>query len=65
VLENRSNILREVLDASSDVKEYLADKAAELLNDDFLNVLPGILNNADSASEIENMLEIIARSADV
>lgn len=65
MLENRSNILREVLDASSDVKEYLADKAAELLNDDFLNVLPGILNNADSASEIENMLEIIARSADV
>ena len=65
VLENRSNILREVLDASLDVKEYLASKATELLNDDFLNVLPGILNNADSASEIENMLGIIARSADV
>lgn len=60
VLENRSNILREVLDAASDLKQYLAEQCHQLLNDRFLNILPGILNDPNAAKGVENALRIIA-----
>lgn len=36
-----------------------ASQATLLLNDEFLNVLPGLLNNTDSASAVENSLNIM------
>ncbi|MFX4227442.1 MAG: hypothetical protein ACFHHU_06045 [Porticoccaceae bacterium] len=60
VLENRSGVLREILDAPEELKDYLAMRMGELINDDFLNVLPGILNSSEAASDIENMLWIVS-----
>ena len=39
-----------------ELKGYFASQATLLLNDEFLNVLPGLLNNTDSASAVENSL---------
>ena len=64
VLENRSNILREVLDAPVKVRVYLAEQSSNLLNHEFLNILPGILNDQNAAQGVENILRIIAGSVD-
>jgi len=42
-----------------ELKGYFASQATLLLNDEFLNVLPGLLNNTDSASAVENSLYIM------
>ncbi len=60
VLENCSEIVTQILEASLELKEYLAIQFIELNNDDFLNVLPGILNNPDSSYAIENILKVIS-----
>jgi hypothetical protein len=59
VMENRDRFILELMDCSSELKEYFSAQAALLLCDDFLNVLPGLLNNPDSASLIENNLKIM------
>jgi len=59
VIENRSRLIFELMDCSNELKQYFSRNAAELLNDDFLNVLPGLLNNSESASAIENSLNIM------
>lgn len=64
VLENRTDMLREVLDSTIEVKKYLAEQTGYLLNDDFLNILPGLLNNPSAAKSIENTLRIISKSTD-
>lgn len=45
--------------SSEELKQYFSSKASLLLNDEFLNVLPGLLNNPDSASAIINSLKIM------
>jgi predicted nucleotidyltransferase len=60
VLENSSEIINQILNAPLELKEYLAIQFTELKNDDFLNVLPGMLNNPDSSNAIENILKIIS-----
>jgi len=59
VMENRKNLIRELIDSPSEVKIYLAVQAAQLLNDSFLNVLPGLLINSKSVSTIQNNLKIM------
>lgn len=59
IMENRSGLVMELLGCSDELKHYFADHASRLLNDDFLNVLPGLLNNPDSARAVENSLKIM------
>jgi len=59
VLENRRGLINELMDCDHELKRYLAKQAAQLLNDEFLNVLPGLLNNPESARIVENTLSII------
>lgn len=59
VMENRNRIILELADSPKELKQYFAGQASILLCDDFLNVLPGLLNNPDSASAIENALTIM------
>lgn len=48
VMENRSGLIKELSDCLRELRKYLASQAALLLCDDFLNVLPGLLNNPDA-----------------
>jgi hypothetical protein len=59
VMENRSGMILELADSPDDLKRYFAGQASILLCDDFLNVLPGLLDNPHSASAIENALTIM------
>ena len=59
VLENRNRIIVELMDCSEELKKYFSSQAKLILNDDFLNVLPGLLNNSDSMKAIENSLNIM------
>jgi hypothetical protein len=59
VMENRQGLILELMDCSKGLKSYFASQATLLLNDEFLNVLPGLLNNTDSASAVENSLNIM------
>jgi hypothetical protein len=59
VLENRKKLIVELMSSSEALKQYFSQQAALLLNDDFLNVLPGLLNNPNSARAVENSLNIM------
>ena len=59
VLENRNRIIVELMDCSEELKNYFSQQAAMLLNDNFLNVLPGLLNNTESARAVENSLNVM------
>lgn len=59
VLENREGLVIELMDCSTELKKYFSQQARQLLNDDFLNVLPGLLNNYDNTKAIENSLTIM------
>lgn len=58
-MENRDRLIIELMDSPDELKRYLSEQAAMLLTNDFLNVLPGLLNNPDSAKAIENSLHIM------
>ncbi len=60
LLENRNGLLVELLNVSDDMKHYFAQQARGLLNDDFLNVLPGLLNDAAAASTVTRFLKIMS-----
>ena len=49
----------ELMDSPDALKHYLSQQAALLLNDDFLNVLPGLLNDPNSARAVVNGLNIM------
>jgi predicted nucleotidyltransferase len=59
VLENRERFIFELMDCPAELKQYFSEQANMLLNDEFLNILPGLLNNTDSARAIENSLNIM------
>ncbi len=59
VIENRNKLIVELMDCPEELKQYFAAQATLLLNDDFLNVLPGLLSNQDSARTVENSLNIM------
>ena len=60
VMENRTRLVFELMDSPDELKHYFAEQAALLLNDDFLNVLPGLLNNSDASGDVEKTLKIMA-----
>jgi hypothetical protein len=60
VMENRSHLIVELMESPDELKRYFAEQAGLLLNADFLNVLPGLLNDPDSAKAIENSLNIMS-----
>lgn len=60
IMENRTNLIRLILDAPLDLKNYLAGKINEILTDDFLNLLPGMLNNASASKTVQQNLMLIA-----
>lgn len=59
VMENRNRLIVELMDSPEELKRYFAEQATLLLNDEFLNVLPGLLNNPNSTSGVENSLNIM------
>jgi predicted nucleotidyltransferase len=59
VLENREKLIVELMDSPKELKQYFSQQAESLLNDDFLNVLPGLLINSDSFRTIKNSLNIM------
>ncbi len=60
VLENRKDFIKELFESSDELKDYFAAQALGLLNDDFLNVLPGLVTNAGGERQIENYLKLLA-----
>lgn len=59
VMENRDRFILELANSSRELQVYFASQATSILCDEFLNVLPGLLNNPDSASMIESNLAIM------
>ncbi len=59
VMENRERLIFQLMDSDEELKCYFSEQATLLLNDEFLNVLPGLLNNPDSADAVENSLKIM------
>lgn len=60
VLENRDKIIFELMESDEKLKRYFAEQASLLLNDDdFLNVLPGLMDNPGSPNVVENNLNIM------
>lgn len=60
VLENRNRIIFELMESTEVLKRYFAEQATLLLNDgDFLNVLPGLMNNPGSPNVVEHSLNIM------
>ncbi|RLA12172.1 MAG: hypothetical protein DRQ59_08205 [Gammaproteobacteria bacterium] len=59
VMENRSGLILELADCSPELKTYFSSQASLLLNDTFLNVLPGLLNNSETAVAVEDSLKIM------
>ncbi|MDO3384763.1 nucleotidyl transferase AbiEii/AbiGii toxin family protein [Gilvimarinus sp. SDUM040013] len=61
VLENRSGLIRELEAAPEDVKQYLSAQATSLFNDEFLNVLPGlVIDDRHSPAVVTDMLRVMA-----
>ena len=59
VLENRRELILELMDCTEELKAYFSEKATGLMNDKFLNVLPGLLNSTASEQMIINNLNIM------
>ena len=59
VMENRNRLIYELMDSPVELKQYFAEQAKSLLNNEFLNVLPGLLNNPDSTDTIVHTLNIM------
>lgn len=64
VLENRSDFIRELMDAPEDVKFYLSQEAKILLNEEFFNVLPGLMTLSASPKPVLNVLRLMASWSD-
>ncbi len=60
VMENRSGLIDELSECPHELQFYLSAQAQLLLCDDFLNVLPGLLNNPKAASKLEHELRDMA-----
>lgn len=59
VMENRKRLIFDLMDSGEELKRYFAKQANSLLKDEFLNILPGLLNNPNSAHAVENSLNIM------
>lgn len=61
VLENRTDLVKELFAYPNELKDYLGAQARSLLNEQFLNVLPGLVSGEDGRSAVEGYLKIIGR----
>ena len=59
VMDNRDRFIVELMDCPLELKAYFSTQAASLLCDEFLNILPGLLDNPDSAEAIVSSLNIM------
>lgn len=60
VLEHRSDVVLEVMNAPPTLKSYFSTQAKTLLTDKFLNVLPGLLSAHTPPERVSNTLRIMA-----
>lgn len=60
VMENRKDLVKELFDCSVVLKAYFAEQAAGLLNDDFLNVLPGLVSDPGGERQIKSHLKLMS-----
>jgi predicted nucleotidyltransferase len=61
VVENRDRLVVELMSCEMELRYYLAAEMKALLNDDFLNVLPGLLVNRDGANGVEQTLRLVSK----
>ncbi|WP_317930132.1 nucleotidyl transferase AbiEii/AbiGii toxin family protein [Halioxenophilus sp. WMMB6] len=61
VLENRRDFIVELMAASDEHKRYFAEQANNLLNDSFLNILPGLMTVNVTPNPVLNTLKIMAK----
>lgn len=61
VLENRKDIVKELIDYPNEVKSYLSEQATGLLVDGFLNVLPGLVTASGGERAVRGYLELIGK----
>ncbi len=59
VLENRTDLIKELFDYPKELKQYLAIQAQSLINDRFLNVLPGLVSDSDGVGAVTGYLRIM------
>lgn len=59
VFEHRTGLISELMDSPQVVKQYFSSQATMLLNDEFLNILPGLLDDPASSRAITNVLRIM------
>jgi len=60
LLENRTDLMKELIDYPVELKAYIADQANDLLNDEFLNILPGLVMGPEGKDAVENYLKLIS-----
>lgn len=61
VLENRTDMMRELFESNEELKKYFSRQAKELKNEKFLNILPGLVADSDSVRMIINNLDLMIR----
>lgn len=60
VLENRSGLMKELFVSPDNLKQYLGEQAAQLLNYDFLNVLPSLAPSAGGVDAVVGYLKLMS-----
>lgn len=60
IMENRNDLMLLLESCEDNLKAFLSMKFKSLMNDDFYNVLPGLLNNPDSSVMIRRYIEVIS-----
>ncbi len=61
VVENRDRLVVELMDCDQELRSYLGSEMQALLNDQFLNVLPGLLVNQGAENSVEQTLRLISK----
>jgi predicted nucleotidyltransferase len=61
ILEHRSSLMNEFLDGSENIRAYIGRQAAMLLQSEFRNVLPGLVDDDGSFKSVYRLLELMAK----
>jgi predicted nucleotidyltransferase len=62
LLEHRKALAIELLDAPETLHAYLKEEFSLLLNSDFLNLLPGLVDGQSSAAVVKRQLELMIKA---
>lgn len=60
LIEHRSQLAVELLQESIEVRRYLSEQAKQIQNPEFLNILPGLLDDQSAEPAVINTLKLIA-----